>query len=276
MKSFPHPAWLKSLQGKMKKPLALFLDYDGTLVPIAPRPQEAHLWKDMRYQLQILCRQIPVTIVSGRSLMDLRCRVGLREINYVGNHGMEIVGTGFRYQMNDASRWCRFLKKVACRLQTKLEGIPGILIEDKGYTLSVHYRLANQAARRNAARVLSGQLGPMIHQRLIQIRRGKSVWELRPPVEWDKGKAVSWILRQPGFKGRWPLYIGDDETDQDAFRAIRDKGIGIAVGPSQKKGEAHFCLAHQVQVGKFLKVISDKLSRQQRHSRVQPSFTVLS
>jgi trehalose-phosphatase len=192
--------------------------------------------------------------------------------------------------MNGASQWCRFLKKVARQLQAELGVIPGILIEDKGYTLSVHYRLANRAARRNAARVLYRQLGPMIHECLFQVKRGKSVWEIRPPVEWDKGKAVTWILKQPGFQGRWPLYIGDDETDQDAFRAIRDKGIGIAIGPPKKKGEAHFCLVNQVQVGKILKVISDRLSRQHKQPgapvsecrngedsfKAQPPFTVLS
>lgn len=231
---------------------ACFLDFDGTLAPIAPRPEEAGLTSEMRRLLQRLSRRVPLVIISGRSLSDIRSRVGLPGLFYVGNHGLEIAGCGLRYRMENADPWRRTLKSLGDRLRKRLEGLPGIFIEDKGLTLSVHFRLAGRGIRRIAARRLAEGLRPLQRRRQVRIGRGKAVWEIRPPIDWDKGRAVSWLLRQARFRGRWPLYIGDDETDQDAFRAIRKIGIGIAVGPREKKGSAHHVVRSPREVGLFL------------------------
>ena len=163
--------------------------------------------------------------------------------------------------MEDSVHWRRFLKTVAWQLRNDLSGLPGILFEDKGCTLSVHYRLARGEVRRKAARVFAGRMGPLQRRGRIRITRGKAVWEIRPPVDWDKGRAVTWILRQPQFRGRWPLYIGDDTTDQDAFRAIRRIGFGIAVGHRKKKGFARHSLRGPGEVGSFLKRLLRDLPR---------------
>ncbi len=265
MRPFFSRSGLTLLRRKLKRPVALFLDYDGTLVPIAPRPELAWLSDSTRFLLRSLSKWVPVVFVSGRSLMDLRSRIRLRGMTYVGNHGLEIKGPGFRYQMEDAFHWRRFLKKVACQLQAELDSISGIFLEDKGYTLSVHYRQADTVSERNASRVLYRGLKPIMD--LIQIRSGKSVWEILPPVEWDKGRAVTWILKRPEFQRRWPLYIGDDETDQDAFRSIRSKGIGIAVGSHKKKNAAHFYFSDQLEVDKFLKWLLAQLSTKEHGQR---------
>ena len=237
----------------MEKPAALFLDFDGTLAPIAPRPEQAWLPLKTLRLLKSLSRRVPVVIVSGRSLPDIRFRVGLEGIVYAGNHGLEISGCGLRHRIGDAIHWRRFLKAAAEQLRKDLSGLPGILFEDKGSTLSVHYRLTRGAVRRKAARLFSRRVGPLQRRGRIRITRGKAVWEIRPPVNWDKGRAVSWILQQPPFRGRWPIYIGDDETDQDAFRAIRRIGLGIAVGPRNKKGSARHSLRNPNEVRLFLK-----------------------
>ncbi len=244
---------LARIQTALKKPMALFLDFDGTLVPVAPKPGDAWLSFSVRDLLRSLSRKIPVVIVSGRRLQDLKGRVGLRQVTYVGNHGLEIVGSGFRYQMKGAAQWRRFLKGLVPQLQNALGELPGILLEDKDYTLSLHYRLARQGIRRKALRWLIRHLKPLEDKGLIKVGLGKAAWEIRPPVRWDKGHAVLWVLRQPAFRRRWPLYIGDDVTDEDAFRAIRGRGIGILVGSASKKGSAHYTLAGPSQVYEFLK-----------------------
>ena len=250
---------LSLLQKKLKRPWALFLDFDGTLVPIAPRPEEAVLDSSTRNLLRSISEWVPVAFVSGRAVWDLESRVGLTGVTYVGNHGLEITGGGVRYLMDGAVHWRQFLEKVSSQLQDDLGTIPGILLEDKVYTLSVHYRLANWNSRQKALELVSKRLTPFKDQGLIVIGQGKAVWEIRPPVEWNKGSAVVWILEQPGFKGRWPLYIGDDVTDQDAFRMIRNCGIGIVVGSAKKMGLAHYAISNPQGVHRFLQGLLDHL-----------------
>jgi len=206
-----------------------------------------------RRLIRALARYIPVVIISGRSLLDIKTRVGLKNLVYVGNHGLEIEGAGLRFRMKNAEPWRRRLKILATQLRRDLENLPGIFIEDKGCTLSVHYRLAGGAVRRKATKRFRGRIGPVEGRGRIRITRGKAVWEIRPPLEWDKGRAVKWILGRPQFRKRWPLYIGDDVTDQDAFRAIRRIGLAISVGPWTQKGSAHLVLKDPKEVHQFLR-----------------------
>jgi trehalose-phosphatase len=259
MKHPVRPAWFTSLQKKLEKPLALFLDFDGTLAPIAPRPEDVRLGAPGRLVIRSLSERIPVVIISGRALDDLRDRVGLHGLTYAGNHGLEIEGLGFRYRAPRTVSWRQFLTHLASQIRKDLAGLSGLIIEDKGYTLSVHYRLVRKQARQKAVQFLTQRLKILENQGLIRMTGGKAIYEIRPPVEWDKGCAVAWILNQPGFQGRWPLYIGDDETDQDSFRRIREDGVGIAVGPSQRKGAAHYTVDNPEAVRQLLKWINDQL-----------------
>ena len=257
--------WLNSIEKRLRKPVALFLDFDGTLASIVPRPDDAWLLPSTRDLLKLLSRRVPVAIVSGRSLRDLRSRIGLKGVTYVGNHGLEVAGQNLRFKMKDAAHWRAFLIKIGRQLDEDLGKIPGILLENKGYTLSVHYRLAGGQARQKARRLFAKRLQPYQVRNLVRLRRGKAVWEVRPPVLWDKGTAVRWVLKQPGFRGRWPLFIGDDETDKDVFRAIWNYGIGIFVGASQENGTAHYRLKDPIKVHGFLKW----LLRQLMHREVR-------
>lgn len=258
---FPMTApWLRSIQKKLKKPMALFLDFDGTLVPIVRHPDHASLNRSVRQLLRSLSRRVPVVIVSGRALVDLKSRVGLPGLICVGNHGLEMSGHALKYQMKDAIRWRRFIKKLCRELQEELGDIPGILIEDKGYTLSVHVRQAREAGKQKSERIFMARLRPLVQQGRVRISHGKAVWEVRPPINWHKGRAVRWISKQSGFRGRWPLYIGDDKTDQDAFRAIQNTGLGIMVGPPQKRGAAHYTIENPRKVHELLQWLLDQLS----------------
>jgi trehalose 6-phosphate phosphatase len=257
-----------SRSGKTGRLPALFLDFDGTLASIAPRPELAGLTPDMRRLVRRLSVRVPVAVISGRSLPDIQSRVGLKRIVYAGNHGLEIAGLGLRYRMGKAVEWRRRLRVLADLLREDLEILPGIIVEDKEYTLSIHYRLARGKIRHKAARWMEANLLPLGRAGQIRIGRGKAVWEIRPPIDWDKGRAVAWLLRQARFRGRWPLYIGDDETDQDAFRTIRRIGLGIAVGPLEKKGAAHHAVRSPREVALFLNRLLDLLD-----ARPNPDLT---
>jgi trehalose-phosphatase len=260
MASPPTEAFFRSVEKKLQKPAALFLDFDGTLVPIARTPDLAELDPQGRKLIRSLSRRLPLVIVSGRSIRDVRSRVGVSGVSYVGNHGLEITGASLKYRMKGADEWIRFLRSLAGKLHRDLDGIPGIMVEEKRLSLSVHYRLAGRDARRKALRLFSDRVKNHRDGRRIRVSHGKAVWEVRPPVRWDKGKAVQWILRQPGFRGRWPIYIGDDRTDQDALRAIRASGVGIAVARPGEKGAAHYRMENPRMVRHFLKWLLGRVS----------------
>jgi trehalose-phosphatase len=255
------PGLAASIEKKLKHPMALFLDFDGTLVPIARSPDLAVLDPDGRNLIRGLARRVPLVIVSGRSLRDVRSRVGVRGVSYVGNHGLEILGPGIRRRMKGAAEWIRALRGLAAKLHRDLDGIPGIIVEEKRLTLSVHYRLAGREGRRRALRLFSKRIKAHRGAARVRVSHGKAVWEVRPPLDWNKGTAVQWILGRPGFRGRWPLYIGDDRTDQDALRAIRRTGIGVAVGGPAERGAAHFLMENPRAVRKFLGWLSVRLAR---------------
>ena len=251
--------WRTTLQKKISLPFFLFLDFDGTLVPIARRPGDVRLPVSVRRTLQTLSRVVPIAIISGRSLVDIKSRVGLPNVTYAGNHGLEIEGRGFRYRMKGFGRWQKFLEKLASLLEKDFEGIPGLIIEDKGYSLSIHYRLARKQGRLRATRLFRKRLKPLIDEGRVRVGLGKCVWEIRPPVEWDKGRAVLWILERSAFREKWPLYFGDDKTDQDAFRAIRKTGVGFAVGPPASRGQAHYSIRHPRDVHALLDWLGKKM-----------------
>lgn len=208
---------------------AVFLDYDGTLTPIVEDPDRAELPGRARRALRRLAATCPVAVVSGRDLEDVRRRVGLEGLWYAGSHGFDLLSP-------DGERWARAedalpaLEAAAGELARRLADVPGARLERKRFGLAVHVRStppdrtgeAVEAAEEVAARHAG-----------LRCTRGKQVRELRPDREWDKGRAVIWILRQMPGRGpdaAFPLYVGDDVTDEDAFRALAGDGTTVRVG----------------------------------------------
>ncbi len=210
--------------------LLVFLDYDGTLTPIAQRPEVARLKASVRRTLSQLAHSIPVVIVSGRALSDLEKRVGVPGIRYVAHHGLlykepgsAIHWVGRRPLRSVVQAWAGALKRAT-------RGIAGALVEDKGVTVALHDRLVRPADRARLRRLALHALVPWLASKKVALVRGKRVLEVRPVGAWNKGTAVTRLLRQPWARGRVPVYFGDDRTDFDAFRAVRSHGLAVRVG----------------------------------------------
>lgn len=217
--------------------LVLLLDFDGTLAPIVDRPELAAMPDETRRALDRL-RAMPgveVAIVSGRALDDVRGRAGIPGIAYAGNHGMEIHGPGIDRVHPEAAAARPALDRAAAALAEAVAIIPGAFVEDKQLTLSVHFRLAPRERLPELHDIVRRVVDPLpgVHR-----TEGKQVIEVRPNVDANKGKAVLFLLGQMRPPPGAPiLYLGDDRTDEDAFRALRDRqeggdGIVIADPPS--------------------------------------------
>ena len=243
-----------------EKELLLFLDYDGTLAAIAATPQEAFLPPETRETLDALSRDSTcrVVIVTGRALADVRKRIGLKKVTYIGNHGFEIHGPDTHFQNNCFPRVRDVFRKLFSEFDKKFRDLPGVILEDKGMTLSVHYRQVEEKRQPLFERRFHAIVSPFVEQNEIKVYKGKKVYEVRPPVEWDKGKVVLWMLKEyqtmMGNKKTVTVYIGDDETDEDAFRALSEKAITVRVGHSTSS-KAQYYLEDTHQVAEFLKAV---------------------
>ena len=220
-------AWPDLAEVLRGQPLAVFLDYDGTLAAIAPRPELAVLSDAMRKTLATLAAAWPTYVVSGRGLDDVRAMVGLDGLWYAGSHGFDIAGPGGKERMQRAPELEPEVRAVAAELARRVADVPGALVEDKRFSLAVHYRQVDAAAQvaeleRRVDAVLAD------HPDLVKAA-GKKVFELRPSLPWDKGKALLWLLAATGQTEAFPVYVGDDVTDEDAFRVIAERGRGLTV-----------------------------------------------
>jgi trehalose 6-phosphate phosphatase len=230
--------------------IGLFLDFDGTISRIVPIPEDAELDARIRATLTALSERpdFTVAIVSGRALADVRDRVGLKNVIYAGNHGFEIESGDIRFREPEAEALRRELRCLSLQLKLALCETDGLEIEDKGLTLSVHFR---RVAEPLHDWVRSATVGTVGRSRSFSVREGKMVLEIYPRVDWHKGRAVKWIARQVLSPGALLIYIGDDVTDEDAFAAIRD-GITIRVGGLSGTA-AQYALPDVSAVGLFLK-----------------------
>ena len=221
----------------LDKFIFLFLDYDGTLARIADRPEQACLPSRAKELLKELrdCARCKIAIISGRGLEDIKSRVGLEGIIYAGNHGLEIEGPKIKFKSPVSSSYMSLLRKIKDDLEEKIPSVPGAFIEDKGLALSLHYRQANKRDISALKAIFDEIVYAYSAKDKIRVKTGKMVFEIQPPVKWDKGKVTLWLLARQNFALKEkvevvPLYIGDDVTDEDAFRALGDKGITVRVG----------------------------------------------
>ena len=211
--------------------VSLFLDFDGTLVPIMANPKEARLDPRAVETLKRLSgdESLATTIISGRAVEDLYGRIRLENLIYAGNHGLEIFGRDLRFV--EPLAWSRReqLETPCGELDVHLRPIPGVLVEHKGLTASVHYRLAADV---DVAMILSAVHAAVArHGGFFRVNPGRRVLEIVPRTDWHKGAAVRWINGHLAETPVLTIYLGDDTSDEDAFSVLPDS-ITIKVGPA--------------------------------------------
>jgi trehalose 6-phosphate phosphatase len=210
---------------------AVFLDYDGVLTPIVDRPEDARMSEDMRAVVRELAGRCPVCVISGRDRGVVQDLMGMDELVVAGSHGFDIWhperGT---LQHEAAGGFEPLVDDVAARLADELGGLPGVSVEPKRASVAVHYRRAAEDARRRVHELVRRLLDERPDE--LKITPGKLVYELQPKIDWNKGRAVDYLIDTLGLAGPdvAPVYLGDDVTDEDAFRALRGRGVGVYVG----------------------------------------------
>lgn len=213
------------LRARLTDPFAVFLDYDGTLTPIVDHPDEARIPERTRATIEALAAVTLVAVVSGRDLDDVRAMVGVEGLAYAGSHGFDILHADGRHQQV-ATDSLDALDRAQHELERQLADIPGARIERKRFAIAVHDRTVDDPEHRERIAEIVAELAN--HETELRATGGKRIHELRPDFDWDKGRAIETLLNELGAEDRVPLYLGDDLTDEDGFRAVKAHG-GVAV-----------------------------------------------
>lgn len=246
---------LKSLiKGKQ---IAIFLDYDGTLTPIVSHPDLAVMNDEMKGTLDRLAKKCTVAIISGRDRPDVEKHVRLEGIFYAGSHGFDIAGPNDQhFEIEAGKEKLPQLESAEKELKKVVPKIKGAWVERKKYSIAVHYRLVSKEHEKDIEVVVRNVHSHYPHD--LRIATGKKIFELQPAIQWHKGKALHWLLKFFGLNQEnvVPIYMGDDVTDEDAFKALIDHGIGIAVQENPKPTAAKYTLKNPGQVRKFLEALT--------------------
>jgi alpha,alpha-trehalase len=233
------------------KKIALFLDYDGTLTPIVQKPELAFLHSEMKNELLRLSKKYPIGIISGRDVKNVENLVGIDGIYYAGSHGFDIIGPSCSFsKIEKGDYWFSLLE----RLQKRVKELSFEHVELKPCSLAIHYRLVEDE------KLVS------FHKKIEQLREelpdfkvieGKKVFEFQPNIDWNKGKALLWLLDflELNEETFYPIYIGDDLTDEDAFLAIKNKGLAIAVLEEERETHATYTVKSVKDVKKVLEAL---------------------
>ena len=241
---------------RVAKCIFFFFDYDGTLIPTASHPEKAILSKETRALLLALKRnpKFLLAIVTGRSLTDIRNLVGLKGIYYIGNHGWEIFAPKGRRKQLLPEEVVPGLGRIWDRLTSHLKNVDGLLIEDKGYILAIHYRNVDPRSVPPILMALKREVEDSSVPLCLEY--GKMVFEMRPQSTVNKGMAVLELLNQVHRDEVLPVYIGDDQTDEDAFMTLRRMGITIFVG-LPVHSSAQYYVNDPPEVHQFLETIKN-------------------
>lgn len=242
-----------------RKRLLLMLDYDGTLVPFAPQPYLAQPGSEELEVLQQVAERegIALAVISGRSLYDLEAMLPVEGVFLAGWHGAVLREPGGKARWLVDPSLCRTVMQVRERIK-EVEaaggGWPqGFWIEDKELSLAVHFRQALEKEAQMALERLLAAVAPLLEEHNLETLAGARVVEIRPRGV-NKGKAVEILLQMhPGY---YPVYLGDDITDEDAFSALRGKGLGVRVGEEERPSAASCRLRSCQEVVDFLRKLA--------------------
>jgi alpha,alpha-trehalase len=211
----------------------------------------------MRATVAALAAHCNVAVVSGRDLQMLRGLVQLDGVTYAGSHGFEIaVPGGVSDGLEKGVEFLSVLDQAEEQLRARLAGIAGHAVERKRFSIAVHFR---RAAPEDAGKIEAVVDAVLSACHGLRKGHGKKVFELRPDIEWDKGRAVDWLVERLSAdqSAIVPIYVGDDVTDEDAFRALAGRGLTLIVqGPDDRLTAADYALADTGEVRRFLEFLT--------------------
>jgi trehalose-phosphatase len=243
---------------------AVFLDYDGTLTPIVDRPEDAIISDSMRKVVRQLAERCIVCVVSGRDRQVVQQLMGIDDLIVAGSHGFDLWSpTGGAIQREEGAGSEGLLDEVKARLRREAGSIDGALVESKSVSVAVHYRLVSEEERPKIKEIVDAVLGERPDE--LKVTPGKMVYEIQPKIDWDKGKAVLYLLEALDLDREndvVPVYLGDDITDEHAFEAIAGRGIGIFVGRADdpelagRTTAADYVLLNVEEVERFLDTLA--------------------
>ena len=221
-------------------------DFYGTLAPIVDTPDDAAALPGIDQTLRTLRNSdgTATGVVSGRALDDLYERVGVEDIGYAGNHGIELRYRGENEVHPDAREAMDSIAEVADTLESRLDDVSGCLVEDKRVTTTVHYRKVADdeipTVKETVRRTVDEQSAD------LELTAGKAILEIRPDIDWNKGAAVEWLYDRivPDDEEWTTVYVGDDTTDEDAFETLED-GVSIKVGAEETAADYRIEGPHQ-------------------------------
>jgi len=238
--------------------LVLFLDFDGTLTPIVQRPEHAVLDAGSRAALERLVKKRhPVYVISGRDLEDVRALVVVEGVHFVGSHGFHLMDALPGLDRGILEEAIPELKAAADELESWLDYIDGVLIERKKFSFALHYR---QVDTSDLSDIRAAAEDVMERYGALTYKKGKKVIEFVPDIPWDKGRCVLALLarikEESGDRKPFPVYLGDDVTDEDAFRALEgEAALTVVVAREAKSSAAAYRLQDSDAVREFLELI---------------------
>ncbi|KAI5067381.1 hypothetical protein GOP47_0017909 [Adiantum capillus-veneris] len=275
-----HPSALdnfnKVLEAAVGKNVFVFLDYDGTLSPIVEDPERAFMSDEMRSAVKETAALFPTAIITGRCRDKVYGFVQLPELYYAGSHGMDIMGpaedsNGVKANgtktldeegnevvlFQPASEFTLVMDEIFKLLEEKASKVPGARVEHNKYCVSVHFRCVKEE---NWLHLAEQVLCISKSYPNLYLTQGRKVLEIRPSISWNKGKALDFLIRTLGHGNKndvFPIYIGDDQTDEDAFKVVarRKHGLPILVSNVVKDTNASCSLRNPTQVLEFLQLL---------------------
>ncbi|MFN3531284.1 MAG: trehalose-phosphatase [Candidatus Brocadia sp.] len=259
--AFDHIHTINELLRAYKK-IILLTDFDGTLTPIQEHPDLANLSEKVRQVLLKFShnRTFFLGIITGRSLRQIKKLVNIPGILYAANHGIELEGPGIRFSSSEAKKARCNLWHIYMRLFNALRHIKGVYLEDKGYTISLHYRLVKKASDVEfIKKTLDSITKPYLERKILSMSTGKMVYEIRPPVKWNKATTIQWLLTNYfplEFSGEALLvYLGDDQADIEVFTALSGERLMVFVGTASDVSEADYYVHSPEEVKMFLELL---------------------
>jgi trehalose 6-phosphate phosphatase len=240
--------------------LLLFLDYDGTLVEIAPHPELARPTPPLIQALIRLTSLLSqaVIVVSGRPLGDLQELLPIPGLNYLGCHGAQGLLDGRLWHLYAPGGSKEEQEELAGQVTRNLADLEGWWLEKKPSGFALHYRQAQPAEEKRIMEVLEPWWRQVVRGGRHQVLLGKKVVEILPQGV-SKGAAIQKILLFPRFSGLFPIYLGDDVTDETAFQALQGRGLTVKVGDTAGVSAAALSLANPQQVRHFLDLLVKQL-----------------